>query len=90
MFARMRGYLQILQRYRTYAYTTEGSAQDWIRRIDNKQSRMRKGAISYLPRIEFPSYRRISFFRTQGVSTSARGEEKERKKKRTIKDCNGR
>ncbi|KYN38282.1 hypothetical protein ALC56_07322 [Trachymyrmex septentrionalis] len=38
----MRGYLQTLQRYRTYAYATEGSAQDWIRRIDNKQSRLRR------------------------------------------------
>ncbi|KYM96420.1 hypothetical protein ALC62_12926 [Cyphomyrmex costatus] len=44
----MRGYLQILQRYRAYA--TDGSAQDWIRRIDNKQSRTQRSAISYLPR----------------------------------------
>lgn len=44
LLPRVRGYLQILQRYRTYACAlTEDSAQDWIRRIDNKQSRTRGG-----------------------------------------------
>ncbi|KYN15358.1 hypothetical protein ALC57_12407 [Trachymyrmex cornetzi] len=59
----MRGCLQILQRYRTYAYATEGSAQDWIRRIDNKQSRTRKGAIFYLP---VQNFLRIAAFRPSG------------------------
>lgn len=44
---------------------TAGSAQDWIRRIDNKQSRTRAGN-PLSPRAKLPSYRCVSFYRAQG------------------------
>lgn len=58
---------------------TEGSAQDWIRRIDNKQSRTRGEAIFYLPVRNFP---RIAAFRSLGRKespTSAAGRGKREK-----------
>lgn len=63
-----------------YVRATEGFAQDWIRRIDNKQSRTRGEASFYLP---VQNFLRNVAFRSFGAPeeppTLTRGEENERK-----------
>jgi len=53
----------IYRYFKDIVRATEGSTQDWIRRIDNKQSRTRRGAISYLP---VQNFFRIAAFRLSG------------------------
>lgn len=84
LFPRMCGYLQILQRYRTYGLP---KVPPRIRRIDNKQSRTHREAIFYLP---VQNFLRIAAFRSfAGRKEPQRGLRKKREK-RTIEDRDGR
>lgn len=77
----MHGYLQILQRY-VRTLDTLGIVRDWIRRIDNKQSRTsaEREASPYIsPSIDLSSCRTTRFI-ISGASAERRGKENGRER----------